>query len=56
MDRLNQYGVSHIAWNLSNKNETSALIRSDINKTGCWLESELSISGQWLVKMLEKTQ
>ncbi|WP_162624547.1 cellulase family glycosylhydrolase [Acetobacterium sp. KB-1] len=56
MDRLNQYGVSHIAWNLSNKNETSALIRSDINKTGSWLESELSISGQWLVKMLEKTQ
>ncbi|AFA47670.1 cellulase family glycosylhydrolase [Acetobacterium woodii] len=54
MDVLNQYGVSQIAWNLSNKNETSALIRNDCSKTGNWRESELSASGQWLVKMLGK--
>jgi len=52
IDRLNRDGVSYIAWNLSNKNETSALIRSDCYKTDSWLETELSASGQWLVKML----
>lgn len=49
---MDEYGVSHIAWNLSNKNETSAMIRSDCSKTSGWSYEELSDSGKWLYNML----
>lgn len=42
--------VSMCAWNLSNKEETSALIKSDCNKTSKWKTKDLSASGKWLVK------
>lgn len=49
---MNEYGVSHIAWNLSNKNETSAIISSGCAKTSGWDYDELSDSGKWLYNML----
>lgn len=49
---MNEYGVSHIAWNLSNKNETSAIIGSGCAKTSGWDYDELSDSGKWLYNML----
>ncbi len=45
-DLLNERGVSFVAWNLSNKNETSALIRSDCAKLSGWTEDDLSESGK----------
>lgn len=47
---LDQYRVGRICWNLSNKNETSALIKSSCEKTSGWGSSDLSASGKWLVK------
>ena len=41
-------GLSYIGWNLSNKNESSALIRPDCRKTSAWTESDLSETGRWL--------
>ncbi len=49
---MNQYGVSYVAWNLSNKGETSAIINSSSSKTSGFTESDLSASGKWLYRML----
>ncbi len=49
---MNSYGVSYVAWNLSNKGETSAMINSSCNKTSGFTESDLSASGKWLYQML----
>lgn len=47
---LNKYGIGYVAWNLSNKNESSALLKSSTRKTSGWKWANLSKSGQWLVK------
>ena len=52
IDTMDKYGVSYVAWNLSNKAETSAILRSDCNKTSGFKESDLSSSGKWLYRML----
>ncbi|MCI8359838.1 MAG: cellulase family glycosylhydrolase [Clostridiales bacterium] len=52
MSLLDQYKVSRIAWNLSNKNETSAMIASGCQKKSGWDYQELSPSGQWLLDNL----
>lgn len=49
MKLLKQYGIGHIAWNISNKNETSALIKASCKKTGKIAKSNLSKSGKWIV-------
>lgn len=49
---MNSYGVSYVAWNLSNKGETSAMISSSCNKLSGFTESDLSASGKWLYQML----
>ena len=49
---MNQYGVSYVAWNLSNKSETSAILNSGTTKTSGFSESDLSASGKWLYQML----
>jgi endoglucanase len=46
---LDQYSVGRVAWNLSNKNETSALLKSSCTKKSGWSYSDLSASGKWLV-------
>ncbi len=52
IDLLNEYGVSYVAWNLSNKDETSAIISSSVSKTSGFTRSDLSESGKWLYDML----
>ena len=49
---LDQYGISYCAWNLSNKEESAALIRNTCSRTSGWSDSELSASGQWIVNMM----
>lgn len=49
---MNQYGVSYVAWNLSNKSETSAILNSNTTKTSGFSENDLSASGKWLYQML----
>lgn len=49
MDRL---GISYAAWNLSNKNETSALLKPSCTKKSGFSGEDLSESGKWLYEML----
>lgn len=54
MKLLNQYKIGYVAWNVSNKNETSALLKSNCRKTGNFTKKNLSKSGQWIVKQWKK--
>lgn len=47
---LNKYKIGYVAWNLSNKNESAALIQSSCSKKSGWAYSDLSKSGKWLVR------
>ena len=52
---LDSYGISHVIWNLSNKAESSAMIKSNCDKTGALVEEELSQAGAWFLKMMDRT-
>lgn len=49
---MDQYKVSYVAWNISNKNETSAILKSTVEKTSGFTEEDLSSSGKWLYHIL----
>lgn len=49
---MDELGVSFVCWNLSNKNETSALFRPDCAKTSGFAEDDLSDEGRWLREVL----
>lgn len=49
---MNEYGISYVAWNLSNKEETSAIIKSTCKKTSGFTAEDLSDSGRWLYQLL----
>ena len=51
---LNKNNISWMCWNLSNKNETSSLLKDSTNKVTGWTENELSEEGKWLLKALKK--
>lgn len=51
---LNQNNISWVMWNLSNKQETSAIISSSCDKITDWKEDDLSLSGKWFVEALRK--
>lgn len=52
VDTLNRYKVSYVAWNLSNKNESSAILNPGCQKTSGFTRDDLSGSGQWLYGVL----
>lgn len=56
MELLDERGISCAAWNLSNKEETSALFQTSCSKTSGFEESDLSDSGKWLYHMLAGKQ
>ena len=49
---MDQYGVSYVAWNLSNKGETSALLKSGCDHLSGFTAQDLSDSGKWLYETL----
>ncbi len=51
---LDSYGISHAMWNLSNKSETSAIIKSSCSKTSNLTANDLSPAGTWFVKMMKE--
>ena len=53
---MDQYQVSYVAWNISNKNETSAIIKSTVDKSSGLSWEDLSDSGKWLYQMLTREQ
>ncbi len=54
MDFLNNNNIGYIQWNLSNKNETSALLLPSVSTVTNWTENDLSTTGKWLVQNLTK--
>lgn len=52
VETLNRHGTSYVAWNLSNKNETSALIKSSCGRTDGLSAEDLSSTGSWLYGVL----
>ena len=52
VSEMNKYGISYVCWNLSNKDESSALIKSSCSKTSGFVKSDLSEEGRWLIKTL----
>ena len=52
VELMDELGVSYVAWNLSNKDETSAMIASSCTKVSGFDEDDLSESGQWVYDML----
>lgn len=52
VEAMDDLGISYVAWNLSNKNETSAVISSNCNKVSGFGKEDLSASGKWLYEML----
>ena len=53
---LKQYKVSSCAWNLSNKAESSAMIKSSFLEASGFSYKNLSASGKWVYKALRKSQ
>ncbi len=54
IEMLDGYGISHVMWNLANKNETSSMIAAGNPKVNGFTEKDLSASGKWFVNMLQK--
>lgn len=51
---MDSYDISYVAWNLSNKAETSAILKSSCDKISGFATEDLSDSGKWLYEMLRK--
>jgi len=52
IDLLDESSISYVIWNLSNKDESSALISKDNTKTSDWTFDELSESGRWFYSLM----
>lgn len=52
IEYLDKNNISFVAWNLSNKNESSSLISAGCQKKSGWSYDELSESGKWLAGVL----
>lgn len=51
---LDKNKISYVAWNLSNKRESSSLIKNSCQKKNGFKKSDLSDSGKWLYDLLRK--
>ncbi len=49
---LDSYGISYVCWNLSNKDEKSALLTPACDKTSGFTYEDLSDEGKWLYGVL----
>lgn len=47
---LNKYNISYFCWSLSNKDETSSLLKAGTAKTSSWKSSDLSTAGKYIKK------
>ncbi|MCR5542635.1 MAG: cellulase family glycosylhydrolase [Eubacterium sp.] len=45
---IDDYNLSYAGWNLSNKDEASALLSPDCKSTSGWSDDDLSDTGKWL--------
>lgn len=48
--------IGFAVWNLSNKDETSALIRPECEKTSAWTQEDLSEGGKWISSLMKQNR
>lgn len=53
LEVIQRYHISYIGWNLSNKNESSAILKNSCSKTHAYTEEDLSDTGKWLIKSFQ---
>lgn len=51
---LRENGIGYVCWNLSNKNETSSILKSTTNNISNWNNEQLSEQGKWLKEIYNK--
>lgn len=51
---LDKNKISYMAWSLSNKAESSALIKSNCSKTSKWTSGNLTAAGKWITSWYKK--
>ena len=49
---VSEFGISYVCWNLSNKDEKSALLTPACDKTSGFTYEDLSDEGKWLYGVL----
>lgn len=54
MSIINQYNISFIAWSLSNKDESSALLKPSTQSLSGWSDAELSDTGRWFKSKIKR--
>ena len=54
LDMLEENDISYIIWNLSNKDETSAILKPSCEKICDFTADDLSPCGERMVKMMQK--
>ncbi len=54
LDFFDENNISYFCWSLSNKNESSALIRTSSSKYSGFTNDDLSAAGKWLVTQYNK--
>lgn len=54
LDLLDENGISYFAWSLSNKDESSALLKAGNSKKSGWSDSDLSKAGKWVFSQYQK--
>lgn len=54
MSLINQYNVSFLAWSLSNKDESSALLKPSTQSLSAWSDEELSDTGKWFKSKIKR--
>jgi endoglucanase len=52
IDFADENDISYIVWNLSNKNESSSLIRPEVRRLSCWKDEEYSDTAKWFKKVM----
>jgi endoglucanase len=53
-DLIGDYNLSYAAWNISNKDETSSVIKSSCTKTSGWSDDDLSDTGIWIKNQMQQ--
>ena len=52
LDLMDKYGMSFVLWNLSNKDELSAILKPGCTKLEGFTSDDLTVSGLWLAHVL----
>ncbi len=51
---IQKYGLSYAGWNLSVRDESSAILKPDTKELSDWSDEQLTETGRWLKKLMEE--